>query len=187
MMRQQVLILLIYLIILLLTGNRIDFFLLMDYEGDSGTLELNVCDTATPGDCSTLFVPWEITDVQAKLAGYSDIGAYETVTNPNIGGFLQDVVEAPCTEFHVAYIIPEEIYKGQGFEGTNLPAGMGVDSNNGGVAANFDCITQVGDEEFPMFTYGNSGTMTVVIKSLMVDFVKNYDTHSSMRLETAPA
>jgi len=139
------------------TGNRIDFLPPDKTEGDSGTLELNVYDTATPGDCSTLFVPWEITDVQAKLAGYSDIGPYETVTNPNVGSFLQDIVEAPCTSIHEGFIIPEEIYKGQGFSGSNLPPNMGVNPITGRISSNFNCDTQVGDQYLPFFKYGPTG------------------------------
>ena len=149
------------------TGNRVDFLPPDKTEGDTGTLELNVCDTATPGDCSTLFVPWEITDVQAKLAGYSSIGAYETVTNPNNDGWTQNIEEVVCQDDHNGWIIPEEIYKGQGFEGFDMPAGMGVNSNTGEVVWNIDCITQgPGYQAVPFFTYGNSPGMRVIYDSV---------------------
>jgi len=143
-------------------GNRLDFLSPDGSQGDSGTLELLVCDVASPSDCASVFVPWEITDVQAKLAGYSSLGPYETVTNPNDNGGLRDVIEASCVGIHEGYIIPEEIYKGQGFEGANMPAGMGVNSNTGRVSSNFDCDTQLGQQYAPSFTYGNSGSMTAI-------------------------
>jgi len=74
------------------TGNRLDFLPPDETEGDSGTLELLVCDVASPSDCGSVFVPWEITDVQAKLAGYSSLGPYELspshIIGPHITGIL---------------------------------------------------------------------------------------------------
>lgn len=149
------------------SGNRIDFTPPDETEGDSGTLELMVCDTASPSDCSTLYVPWEITDVQAKLAGYSTIGAYEAVTHPNVGGGTETFIDVPCDLGHTGWIIPEEIYKGQGFEGFNMPPGMGVNSNIGRVSWNTDCGSldyPPGTQVFPGFAYGNSGGLTVGYK-----------------------
>ena len=149
-------------------GNMLGFAPPFGDEGDYGTLQLDVCEVGT-SNCDTINVDWEITDVQAFLAGYSSIGPYENVTNPNIGGFAQNTEEVDCQADHTGYLIPQEIYKGQGFEGDFLPAGMGVNSNTGRVSWNIDCDTQgPGFQAFPNFRYGPTGTFGVQYDSVAV-------------------
>jgi len=138
-----------------------------DSEGDFGTLQVKACDDANLTDCKMVYVDWQITDRQAKLAGYSTIGPFEAVTNPLVGTFAQNNEEVVCQDDHRGAIIPWAIYKGQGFEGIDLPDGMGVNSNTGEVVWNIDCITQgPGYQTAGSFVYGNSGSMTVIYDSV---------------------
>ena len=87
------------------------------------------------------------------------------MTNPNFNGWAEDIIEVPCDLGYEGAIIPEEIYKGQGFEGVNMPPGMGVDSNEGRVVWNTDCLSAdygPGTQVAPSFRYGNSGSLSVI-------------------------
>ncbi len=140
-----------------LSGNMIEFGQ-GGLEGESGTLDLLVCDTATPTDCTNLQVPWEYVHPDPQIVGLSYSQQNGTIDNPANGAFFDEINDVACTisGFDRRYVVAEPYDFEYSFDISNPAPNMGINSD-GAIVFNPDCDTQVGQTYFPSVQVIGSG------------------------------
>jgi len=140
-----------------LSGNMIEFES-GGLNGDSGTLDLLVCDTVNPADCTDLQVPWEYVHPDPRIVGLSYSGENGTVDNPNDQGAFADINYVDCTgPVDVRYLVAEPYDFEYMYDISSPAPNMGVDGGSGAIGFNADCDTQIGQNYFPSFQVTGSG------------------------------